>query len=321
MKTSAPPAHTENAALGGFLIVIAFLCIAIMSALGKASLRVPTSIIVFFQNFISLLLFLPWVLRRGVSGLRTSRTGLHIVRAVGGLLAQALMFVAVKRMPLMDAVLLSKSAPLFIPLIAGFWLKEKINTFVWSSLLIGFVGIIMILKPTTALVSNPVALVALSAAIFSAIALVAVNRLSATETTERVLFYYFFIASVISAPFAAAEWRMPSHRECLYLAGIGIFMSIGQLLIVLAYHQASAGRIAPFNYSVVVFSGLIGWLVWKDTPDFLSLAGIVLVSAGGILSTRFGGPESRGHFGWIGHWNHRFHGRATPVSGQAVSTQ
>ncbi len=305
------PAREENAPLGGFLIVLAFFCVAVMSALGKAAAEVPTGTIVFFQNFISLVLFLPWFFRHGVAGLKTSRTWLHILRALAGLLSQALMFVAVKRMPLMDAVLLSNSAPLFIPLITWAWLKQKIGTVVWASLIVGFVGVILILKPNAALLSNPVALIATSAAVFSAFALVTVNRLSTTETTERILFYYFLISSIAAAPFAIAQWRAPSQREWILLLGIGIFMAAAQLLIILAYRQASAGRIAPFNYSVVVFSGLIGWLVWKNAPDTLSVAGILLVSAGGILSTKFGGPAARGHFGWIGRWNHRFHSSHT----------
>lgn len=307
----ATPAHAENATLGGFLIVVAFLSIAIMSALGKAAEHVPTGTIVFFQNFISLVLFLPWIFRHGVAEVKTSRTGLHILRALAGLLSQVLMFVAVKKMPLMDAVLLANSAPLFIPLITWAWLKEKISGVVWASLVVGFVGVIMILKPNAALVSNPVALLATSAAVFSAFALVTVNRLSTTETTERILFYYFLISSLATVPFAITQWHAPTRLEWTYLVGIGVFMAAGQLLIILAYRHASAGRIAPFNYSVVVFSGLIGWLVWKNTPDMLSLAGVILVTLGGILSTKFGGPNSRGHFGWIGRWNHRFHNNRT----------
>ncbi|MEO6829253.1 MAG: DMT family transporter [Acidobacteriaceae bacterium] len=307
MQIEVANPHIENASLGGFLIVVAFFCVAVMSALGKAAAHVPTGTIVFFQNFISLLLFLPWILRHGLGSVKTSRTGLHILRALAGLFSQVFMFVAVKRMPLMDAVLLSNSAPLFIPLITWAWLKDKISSMVWASLLIGFLGVVLILKPTTALASNPIALIATAAAIFSAFALVTVNRLSTTETTERILFYYFLISSIAAAPFAAVKWNNPSGREWLYLAGIGIFMAAGQLLIILAYRQASAGRIAPFNYSVVVFSGLIGWLVWNNKPDALTFLGIVLVTAGGVLCTRFGGPASRGHFGWIGRWNHRFH--------------
>lgn len=306
--SSAP--HRENAALGGLLIVIAFLCVAIMSAFGKAAAQVSTATIVFFQNFISLLLFLPWALRQGPTPLKTSRIGLHILRACAGLLSQVLMFAAVKKMPLMNAVLLTNSAPLFIPLITWAWLKEKISGIVWASLLVGFVGVVMILKPSAALITNPAALIATTAAIFSAFALVTVNRLSTTETTQRILFYYFLISSIVTAPFAiwnGAIFQPRATMDWLYLVGIGVFMAASQLLIILAYRHASAGRIAPFNYSVVVFSGLIGWFVWKNAPDLLSLFGVILVTAGGILSTKFGGPNSRGHFGWIGRWNHRFH--------------
>ena len=81
-------------------------------------------------------------------------------------------------------------------------------------------------------------------------------------------------------------------------------MAASQLLIILAYKHATAGRIAPFNYTVVIFSGLIGWVVWNNTPDWLSLAGVLLVTVGGVLSTKFGGPNSTGHLGWLGYWNH-----------------
>jgi drug/metabolite transporter (DMT)-like permease len=79
-----------------------------------------------------------------------------------------------------------------------------------------------------------------------------------------------------------------------------------QLLIIFAYQYAKPGHIAPFNYSVVVFSGLIGWIVWHDRPDALALVGVLLVTAGGILTTLNAGPNTHGHFGWIGHWNVEF---------------
>jgi drug/metabolite transporter (DMT)-like permease len=295
---------TPSVALGDLLIVLAFACVAVMSAFGKAAKEVPTGILVLFQNFISLLLFTPWALGKGVSELRTSRTWLHILRAAAGLFSQVLMFVAVKRMPLVSAVLLSNSAPLFIPLVTWVWLKERIGGMVWVSLLIGFAGVILILKPGLALLSDPIALIAISAAVFSALALVAVNQLSTTEPSRRILFYYFLYSSAAATPFAVLKWRNPTDREWLLLGGIGLMMAASQLLIILAYKHATAGRIAPFNYTVVIFSGLIGWVVWNNTPDLLSLVGVLLVTAGGVLSTKFGGPNSSGHLGWLGYWNH-----------------
>jgi drug/metabolite transporter (DMT)-like permease len=293
--------------IGVLLIVLAFLCVAVMSAFAKAATGIATGTLVFFQNVIALLLFAPWALGGGLSPLKTKHIWLHILRGLAGLLSHALMFAAVKKMPLMNAVLLTNSAPLFIPLIAWVWLKEKVGMVVWTSLSIGFLGILLILKPGVQMLANPAALIATSAALFSAFALVAVNQLSRDEPVKRILFYYFLISSVATAPFALLFWKAPTLKEWLYLAGIGILMAVAQLLIILAYQHATATSIAPFNYCVVIFSGLIGWFVWKNEPTLLSLLGVVLLTAGGVLSTKFGGPNSRGHLGWIGHWNLRFH--------------
>ncbi len=308
MSGSASPKH--SVALGALLIVLAFACVAVMSAFGKTAKGVSTGAIVFFQNVVSLLLFSPWVLGRGFAELRTSRVWLHLLRAGGGLLSQALMFAAVKKMALVDAVLLSNSAPLFIPLVAWVWLKEKIAGTVRISLAIGFAGVAFILHPSPALLANPAALFALSAALFSAFALVAVNQLSNTEPAQRILFYYFLFSSAAAAPFAFLRWKNPTAQEWLSLGGIGAMMALSQWLIILAYKQATAERIAPFNYTVVIFSGLIGWIVWNNRPDLLALVGVLLVTAGGVLSTLFGGHNSNGgHLGWLGYWNHLLAGK------------
>lgn len=207
----------------------------------------------------------------------------------------------------MNAVLLTNSAPLFIPLIAWAWLKEKVGMVVWASLFVGFLGILLILRPGAQMLANPAAFIATSAAVFSAFALVAVNQLSREEPVKRILFYYFLISSAVTAPFALLFWKAPTSREWLYLAGIGILMAASQWSIILAYQHATATSIAPFNYTVVIFAGLIGWVVWKNEPTLLSLLGVVLVTVGGVLSTKFSGPNSRGHLGWIGYWNLRFH--------------
>ena len=303
MTETAAAGTPGNAVVGSLLIVLAFVSVAIMNAFGKEAADVPTGIVVLFQNGISLLLLLPWALRHGFGELKTTRLPLHIVRALSGLLSQALFFLAVKDMALVDAVLLVNAAPLFIPFVALVWMRTRITVIVAAGLVIGFVGVLLILKPNAALLQNPAALIAVAAALCSAIALVSVNRLSATDKPDAILFYYFLISTIASAPFAAFTWSTPAGIQWGYLAAIGIFMAVAQLLIILAYQRATAERLAPFNYSVVVFSGLIGWLVWGNVPDLPALIGILLVIAGGIISIVFGGPSGKGHPIGHGHWN------------------
>jgi drug/metabolite transporter (DMT)-like permease len=300
--TTAAGGPRGEVVVGSLLIVVAFLWVAVMSAFGKAAASVPTAVVVLFQNGISLLLLLPWVLRHGIGELQTTRLPLHVVRAISGLLSQALFFLAVKKMALVDAVLLVNAAPLFIPFVALVWMKVRITPIVAAGLVIGFVGVLLILRPSSALVTNPAALLAIGAALCSAIALVSVNRLSSTDKPDTILFYYFLISTIAASPFAIYGWQTPAGTEWRYLAGIGVFMALAQLFIILAYQRATADRLAPFNYSVVVFSGLIGWLVWGNVPGLLAVTGIVLVCAGGTISIVFGGRSGKGCPIGHGHW-------------------
>lgn len=284
---------------GGILITFAFFCIASMCALVKVSAEIPVGIIVFFENILGFIVLGSWSITYDRQSIRTSRLGMHILRAVTGVLSQALMFIALKRMPLMNAVLLGNAAPLFIPLCAWIALKERIAPGVWLSLLIGFAGVACILHPGRDLFASPWAMLALSAALFSAIALVAVNRLTHTETTTQILFFYFFLSSLVTLPFAIVAWRPFTAAEMRDLFVIGVLMTAAQVLFLLAYHHATASQIAPFNYSVVVFSGLFGWVLWKDVPGWTSLVGVLLVSLGGILATHQKGASApAGHLGW-----------------------
>jgi drug/metabolite transporter (DMT)-like permease len=276
--------RTGNLGLGILLTVLAFLSVAIMSALGKAASKsISSGVLVFFQNSISLVLLLPWVIRDGIGNLKTEHLGLHCVRGISGMLSQYFMFVALNYIPLVDAVLLVNAAPLFIPIITWIWLKHRIGVGLWLSLVIGFIGIVLILQPGRDVVSwaTPLALVA---GILSAIALVTVGRLNTTEPSLRILFYYFLISTILTAPLLITKWSPPEPRAWIYLIGIGLTMAIAQILLILAYEQASPSRVSPFNYSVVVFSGIIGWIVWNEIPNALSIVGTILVCAGGILS-------------------------------------
>jgi drug/metabolite transporter (DMT)-like permease len=278
-----------------FYIVAAFLFVAVMSALGKGTPDIPTSTLVFFQSFVALLVFSPWLLKSGLRSFKTKHVFFHFVRAGSGLLSQVLMFLAVRKMVLVHAVLLSNSAPLFIPFLSWIWLKQSVRGIVWLSLALGLVGIILILKPGSDIFfSDPGAVgLALGSAFFSALALLSVNELSKTESSETILFYYFSISSILTAPFLFFKTELPSVHDGVNLLGVGLAMALAQFLIILAYRHANASRLAPLNYSVVIFSGLIGWILWDQVPDMISLLGVVLVTLGGILSARYGGVKSQ----------------------------
>jgi drug/metabolite transporter (DMT)-like permease len=186
--------------------MLAFFCSAVMSAFSKAASGVPPLLILFLQYGISFLIFVPAAMSAGWSTLRTEHLGLHLFRSLAGSLCQLLFFIAVGSIPLLDSVLLSNTAPLFIPLVVYVWFRKKVQPAVWVSLLIGLVGIVMIIKPGPRLFQNPASLIALLAGLLSALALVATNKLAETEPPIQILFYNFGFSILLLVPLCFSAW-------------------------------------------------------------------------------------------------------------------
>jgi drug/metabolite transporter (DMT)-like permease len=305
MDATASSSSAHSLSKGILLITTAFFCAAAMSTLSKAAASVPPLLILFLQYSISFLVFVPSGIKAGPGILRTNHFWLHFFRSTAGSACQLLFFVSVKSLPLMDSVLLSNAAPLFIPLIIYVWFRKSVQPLVWLSLFVGLLGIVLIIKPGPQMFQNPASLIALLAGFFSALALVATNKLAETETPTRILLYNFGISTVLLVPLCLWAWKPLHGKEWLLLLGVGGFYALTQYFIILAYHYASAAEISPFNYTVVIFSGLLGWLFFGNVPDRVALLGTLLICAGGILSTRAGHHEGQGHAFGNGHW--KFH--------------
>lgn len=272
--------------IGIILVVLAFLLIAFMNALGKFSLQtISVGMLLFAQNFWALCFTIPFLVRNP-RALNTKRWGMHILRAATGLLSFTCLFVAVKYISLVDATLLANSAPLFLPFVIWVWFGQKISKKLWACLIIGFIGVFFIVNPTSPseLSLNVwMVLVALAGGLFSAITLQSVRNLGRTESPLTIVIYYFLIATVATAPFAIPGWKNLEVDTWLILIAIGALLASFQFLLALAYKYATPVLLGPFNYTVVIFSGLIEWAYWKVIPKPIAFLGIVLITLGGVL--------------------------------------
>jgi len=221
---------------------------------------------------------------------------------MAGSICQLLFFISVKSIPLMDSVLLSNAAPLFIPIIVFIWFRKTVRPLVWLSLFIGLMGIVLIIEPGPQMFQNPASLIALVAGFCSALALVATNKLADTEPPLRILIYNFGISTLLLIPLCIWAWKPLTHTDWLFLIGVGVFYALTQYLIIEAYRYGSAVELSPFNYTVVIFSGLLGWRFFGNVPDTRGVIGTILICAGGILSVESGHSEGLGHAFGSGHW-------------------
>ncbi len=281
-------ARTQNLLLAAILAMAAELMFASMGATIKVlSADLPNTSIVFFRNLIGLALVLPWLLRRGAGNMGTGHARLHLLRGLAGLGAMYCFFYAIANMPLAEAMLLKVSAPLFIPIIAFLWLAEFVPVRVRWAIAVGFVGVTLILRPGFEEVS-PVAMIALLGAGLAGLAKVTVRRLTRTEPTTRIVFYFALIGSMVSAMPLIWNWVTPPSATWGLIAAVAGFATAGQLLMTRAYGLAPAAQVGPFTYSSVIFATIYGWLFWDELMDPLTFCGAALVIAAGIMTVRTG---------------------------------
>lgn len=285
--TNAITGHKpENLALGATLTTAAFFCVAMVGTLAKVSGQyTSTGVILLFQNLICLVVLIPFALRGGWSSLRTERIGLHILRAAMGTACWYALFFAITQIPLANATLLTYSAPLWMPLIAWIVTRQPIANATWAGAGIGFAGVVLVLQPEGHSF-NIGELFAIAGALFLAVAMMSVRWLGSTEPTTRILFYYFLLSTIMSVPVAAVDWQPFSGVAWAWLVGLGVAQMLSQVLIVVAYRYASAERVGPFIYSVIVFTAVIDWIVWHNPPTLFTYVGMALVIGGGLVAVR-----------------------------------
>jgi drug/metabolite transporter (DMT)-like permease len=281
--------------LGISLKVLSALVFTMMSATLKAlTARYPVGEVVFFRSAFALLPLLAWLMWQGdlINAVRTRNIVGHFKRGIIGTSAMYLGFAALSYLPLHDTIAIGYASPLIVVILAALLLKEKVRAYRWSAVAVGFIGVLIMLSPylrietfTGSLYGGPTlgALCALLGAFCSAGAMIQVRRLTATEKTGAIVFYFFILASALSLCTAIFGWRMPDAMDlALFVVG-GILGGIGQILLTQSYRYADTSVIAPFEYTTMIWALLFGWLVFGDLPTLTMLIGAAIVAATGVF--------------------------------------
>jgi drug/metabolite transporter (DMT)-like permease len=276
----------SNVRRGALYMLISALLFAIMGALIKIVSRyLPNEMVVFFRSLAGLLVLLPWLVHHGFKGLATNHLSAHLARSLAGLTAMYCFFYALSVLPLAEATLLNYATPLFTPFIAYVWLREHVNRRVKVAIAVGFAGILFILKPGGGLFTGA-ALVGLSAGVFAALAMVSIRKLTRTEPTWRIVFYFSLVSTIVSSFPLLYAWKTPDPSLWGLLLAMGAVASLAQVFLTRAYAQAPAAQVGPFTYATVLFAAGAGWWFWGEAVDALTLLGAVLVVVGGIAALR-----------------------------------
>lgn len=255
--------------------------------------RHPVAVVVwgrYFAHFlITLVVFLP---RYGTSLFKSARPGLQLVRGLTLVGTTGAVVAAFQHMPLAEVTALVFVTPFLVTILAVSFLGEKMPAWRWIPVIVGFSGVLLIARPSGNAFNIGVVFVLLGAVCY-AVYQVLTRKLSAVDRSVTQLSYTALIGAATMCVLVPKYW-VPGAldlRDWLLTASLGVLAASGHLLMIMALRAAPATTLSPFTYAQLVWATLLGWLVFGDFPDGLSLAGMGIIVASGVAvaySERFG---------------------------------
>ncbi|MBR0680718.1 DMT family transporter [Roseomonas eburnea] len=277
---------------GALLMLGATALFTVMSAIIKGvSSNVHFIEIMFFRSAFSLPVMIAIAARgRDWGLLRTKRLPGHVVRAVTGTLAQGCSFYALTVLPLAEQTALTYSTPLFVTLLSIPFLGEKVGIHRWSAVLLGFGGIMVIALGEGAfqgggMPDRVIAVgmaVAVAQGVWSAMTTLLVRSLSATESSATIVLWQSLLMTAFTLVALPFVWTTPSLLEFGLLLLVGLVGGVAQVMLTEAYASAQVSALGPYSYTSILWSVLIGWVIFADAPGWSTLVGAVLIVASGL---------------------------------------
>ena len=267
--------------LGVLYGIASVACFAMMDASVKWLDMFPVGQVLFSRFFFGLIPILMLVPRGEFKTFyKTSRPKLHAFRAITGTLAIIALFIALREIPLADVVSLTFGGPIFVTLGSMFFLSEKVGIRRWLAVLIGFFGMLLIVKPAYEEL-NIYYIFPIIFCIFFACVALSIRSLSSTEPNYRIALYFSLLSMIVGLFTLPFGWVMPNKFELLLLIFTGLVGSVANILLTVSLRYAEASLVTPTKYLNLVFAILLGYFIWSEIPKLLTLvgAGLIIISS------------------------------------------
>ncbi|OCW58010.1 hypothetical protein AWJ14_02970 [Hoeflea olei] len=263
-------------------IGVASLCVndAIAKALTAGYSPVQ---ILFLRNLIALpfAILIAWKMG-GPAALRSHRPIAHLARGTLWIGATILFFTSIMHLGLAEATALIFVAPLFITALSALVFREHVGWKRWLAILVGFVGVLVAVRPGTSAFQT-VSLLPIATAFVYALLMLSARFVDPRESVWTLLLYMTGTGALLSLFIVPFVWVTPRAEDLWLFAAIAIFGTAGMTLMTQAFRLAPAVVVAPLDYTAIIWATLLGWLFWSEIPDSLTFAGAAIIIASGIF--------------------------------------
>jgi drug/metabolite transporter (DMT)-like permease len=265
------------------MVVAAMACFSTSDALAKfLTGMLPVAVIVWVR-YLAFLVTLAPLLRRGRLVLRTRKAWLHGVRALALASSATFFILALRVLPMAEATALVFASPLFVTLLSAWLLNERVDAARWLIVAVGFVGVIIVMRPGSA-VFRVEALLPICSSLAWAVSVICTRTLTVHDGVETTLVYSGLLGFALVSLVAVPQLTVPPVEGVIAAVSMAVVWSGAQWLSVHAYHRGNVSVLAPFSYSQLLWSTLIGVVIFRHLPDGASLLGIGIILACGVVA-------------------------------------
>lgn len=266
-------------------IICSALFFALMNAFVRLSGDIPSIQKSFFRNFVSMIFALMIILKNH-DGFKWKQGNLKylVLRATFGTIGILCNFYAVDNLVLSDASMLNKMSPFFAIVFSYIILKERANIVQWLGVIIAFLGSLLIIKPTFSNMDLVPSVIGLCGGLGAGIAYTMVRVLGQRgENKSLIVFFFSTFSCLITLPYLIFSYQHMNLQQIVFLLLAGICACIGQFSITNAYCYAPAKEVSVYDYSQIIFSAILGFFIFNQTPDTLSIIGYLVICSMAIL--------------------------------------
>jgi drug/metabolite transporter (DMT)-like permease len=240
----------------------------------------PASLQAFYRQAAGLVILLPWILRNPVRAFATTRPGILIFRSGAGTVGMILQFYAFQKMPLADANALSFTRTLWLVPMAAFMLRETVGLNRIVAALVGFAGVLLMVRPSGNGGLGLPQIAMLSSSLLFAFTVTGMKALTKDHPPSTLLYWSAALGFLFALPLGLLAWRWPTPRDLILLCLMGAIATINQACYIKGMQAGDAAAMAPMDYTRLVFSAAVGFFVFSEVPQPLTLlgAGVVIAS-------------------------------------------
>ena len=271
---------------GALILMIAAFGFALMAALIKlAGARLPVTQILFVRQIGMVIMLLPVLVTHFPDVVRTQRFDLQLTRVLFALIAMLCGFTAIIHMPLAEATALGFAKSFFVTIFAVIVLKETVGVYRWSAVAIGFIGVLIMLRPGTDSFSI-YGLMAVIGAASAGFVMVIIRLLSRSDSPNTILMFQAVGVAIVMIVPAILNWVPPTPREWAILAAIGFVSFFAQKANIYAFKFGEASMLASLDYVRLIYATLFGWLLFSQLPGVATWVGAGIIVLASIYTVR-----------------------------------